>query len=365
MSELAKIIDQTEARFNQIAPTGLDYNCEKGFAVQLLKNNSWLANVAHQSPQSLQQAITNVAAIGLSLNPAKKQAYLITRKIKVKNDRGQDEYHQRIFLEPSYMGLCDLATLSGCVEWVQANVVYQNDQYMNNGPGERPTHTYNAFAKPEDRGPFVGVYCVAKTSSGGDYLTTELDKHRVESIRDRSEAWKSKKAGPWKTDFEEMAKKSVIRNAFKTWPKAAKSEQLSEAIQMSNDNEGFEPILTAPEISSYHNDQKKYFDSLITNNDALGMYVFAASIEEGTLASLMGSFEKDKVKYKNLVSQLTKNGKETFTDIQISFEDALNGDDSALLAETLEDLSQECITLLEEKLSPEHAHIYREMKGAA
>ena len=140
MSEIAKVIDATQERFKKIAPASVNYDSEKGFAIQLLKNNSFLNQVAQNNPTSLQQALTNVAAIGLSLNPAKKQAYLITRNIKTQDDR----FEQRVFLEPSYMGLCDLATQSGCIEWVQAYIVKEKDSYLNKGPGSKPDLRFSA-----------------------------------------------------------------------------------------------------------------------------------------------------------------------------------------------------------------------------
>ncbi len=212
---IAEVIEIAGERFKQIAPVHMKYESEKGFAIQILKNNDYLMSIAQASPTSLQQAITNVAAIGLSLNPAEKQAYLITRTIKTKDANGKDKWEKRIFLEPSYVGLCKLATDSGSIEWVHAAAVHENDTFINNGPGEKPLHQYQAF---KDRGPMVGVFCTAKTSKG-DYLTTDMDMAQIESVRDRSEAWKANKSGPWATDFKEMARKTVVRNAFKMWPR--------------------------------------------------------------------------------------------------------------------------------------------------
>jgi recombination protein RecT len=242
---IVEAINGTEERFHAIAPAAIRFEAEKGFAVQLLKNNEYLMSVAQNHPQSLQQALTNVAAIGLSLNPAEKQAYLITRTVSV-NVNGQKKYQTRIFLEPSYMGLIKLATDSGSIKWVQALPVYSNDEFTFMGVGVKPEHKFNPFAKPDDRGEFIGVYCVAKTSDG-DFLPTMMSAEQVHSIRDRSESWKAYKAGkaksggPWESDFIEQAKKTVIRNAFKTWPRSDLN-RMAHAVDLSNINEGFEPI---------------------------------------------------------------------------------------------------------------------------
>lgn len=359
MSEIATVIDATQERFKKIAPASVNYESEKGFAIQLLRNNTFLGQVAKNNPASLQQALTNVAAIGLSLNPAKKQAYLITRNIKVGN-----KYEQRVFLEPSYMGLCDLATQSGCIEWVQAYVVRDKDNYLNKGPGEKPEHTYNSFG---DRGAIVGVYCVAKTS-GGDYLVSEMDKAKIDSVMERSESIKSARKkgkqpyGPWVTDYEEMAKKTVIRNAFKTWPKAKELERLEQAVHISNDNEGFEPILTAPDLGGFTTELKSYFDQLIEQSKAIEMYVLRETEKESVFTDLYHSFKDGvKGKYQRAVESLLKSGAAQFDDCLFQVAEGLQLNDDVAVQEALEGLSDETLQLIKGRLSAEHRQMFEEV----
>jgi len=342
----AQVISMTEERFKKVAPANMQWEAEFGYAVQLMTNNGYLATVAKENPQSLQQAMTNVAAIGLSLNPAKKQAYLIPRNVK----EGK-QWVSKIFLEPSYMGMCDIATASGMIEWVQSNYVYSNDTFVDNGPGLRPTHTYNAFDSEEKRGEFVGVYCVAKTK--GDYLTSIMPAEEVYSIRGRSEAYKSfieKKrgnGGPWVTDFKEQAKKSVVRRAFKMWPKTHEMERMEQAVHISNENEGFTPIINNPEIRDYTADQKAFFDQLITNNDAIGMELFMSSLPEGVQISLYNSFEKgSKGKYQAIMEKLQASGRQQLIDCQIALEDAEQAQDDLAAKEVLAELSQDAVNAI-------------------
>jgi len=351
MSQVAEIrydtiIDKTEADFVKMAPAHIDFRAERGFALQHLQNNSYLLKVAESNPVSLAQAIKNVAAIGLSLNPAKKQAYLIPRSVKIGND-----YVNKVFLEPSYMGLCDLATGLGTIAWIQARCVYAKDTFIDNGPGLLPTHTYDAFAKKEARGEFVGVYCVAKTKDG-DYLTTIMNAEDILKIRDKSESYKKSKSGPWVDHFEEQAKKTVVRNASKMWPKGEHMERLEQAIHLSNENEGFEPILTSPSLSQFTVEQKKYFDNLITKNDAIGMYCFMQTLDEGVKISLYNSFEKGTIgKYKQIVSKLETSGHSQFTDVLAAIETSAETGDDMAVKELLSDLSQEAIDYLKQRVT--------------
>jgi recombination protein RecT len=180
--------------------------------------------------------VTNIAAIGISLNPAKKQAYLVPRD-------------GRICLDISYIGLMDLAMATGSLKWAQAALVHEQDAFALNGFDKPPTHNFNPFAK--DRGEVIGVYVVVKTADN-EYLTTAMSIDEVNAIRDRSSAWKAwiekKKTCPWVTDPGEMAKKTCVKRAYKFWPK---TERLEEAIHYLNTdgNEGlpFENKHSEPE----------------------------------------------------------------------------------------------------------------------
>lgn len=197
----------------------ISFEKEAGFAIQVLQQSDYALGVAMKNRQSVVNAVTNVAAIGISLNPARRQAYLVPRD-------------GRICLDISYMGLIDLAVATGSIKWAQANLVHANDNFALNGFDAPPTHVFNPFSK--DRGEIVGAYVVAKTDEG-DYLTTTMSREDIDSIMNRSQSVKSGKSSPWKTDYGEMAKKTVVKRAYKYWPK---NDRLNEAIHHLNTDGG-------------------------------------------------------------------------------------------------------------------------------
>jgi recombination protein RecT len=197
----------------------INFEREAGFAIQAIARNDYTLRIAGQARQSVIDAVTNVAAIGISLNPAKKQAYLVPRD-------------GRICLDISYMGLMDLAMATGSIKWAQAALVHENDEFTLNGFDRPPSHNYSPFST--NRGPIVGVYVVVKTADG-EYLTHPMDIASAYAIRDRSEAWKKSKSGPWKTDEGEMIKKTCVKQAYKYWPK---TERLEQAIHHLNTDGG-------------------------------------------------------------------------------------------------------------------------------
>lgn len=225
LSTVENDIFACEQRFNAVNAYKLNFKREASFALQLLKANNFLLDTAIKNPDSLESAISNLAAIGISLNPATKEAYLVPRK-------------NQVCLDISAIGLIKLATDSGSIRWAQARIVHEKDEYENKGINKEPIHGYKTFG---DRGKVVGVYVVARTSDG-DFLTEEMSLEDCYKIRDRSEAWKAYKAGktsscPWATDEGEMMKKTVIKRASKLWPK---SERLDTAVQVLNEHEGID-----------------------------------------------------------------------------------------------------------------------------
>lgn len=189
---------------------------ESQFAIQAFQKNDFLAKTAMANPTSAQNAIINVAAIGITLNPAAKLAYLVPR------DGG-------VHLDISYMGLLHLAQVSGAIQWGQCRLVHANDTYESNGLDKAPTHKYNAFG---ERGPVVGGYCTVKTQQG-DYLTDEMSLAEIKQVENTSKA----KNGPWKNWWEEMARKTIVKRAAKYWPRV---ERVDNAIHHLNDDEGIE-----------------------------------------------------------------------------------------------------------------------------
>ncbi len=222
----ADIYGARDAFASVLTDRSLNFEREAEFAIQTIAANDYSTKLALSNRQSVVNAVTNIAAIGISLNPAKKQAYLVPRDGK-------------ICLDISYIGLMDLAMNTGAIRWAQSELVYSGDNFALNGFDKPPTHSFNPFSK--DRGEVIGVYVVVKTADG-DYLTETMSMDEVNAIRDRSSAWKAwlskQKSCPWVTDPGEMAKKTCVKRAYKFWPK---TDRLEEAIHYLN-TEGSEGL---------------------------------------------------------------------------------------------------------------------------
>lgn len=356
-------IASTQQVFQETAPASLKFKAEAGFAVQLIDGSKQLKKACYENPESLRRAVINVAAIGLSLNPAEKLAYLIPR-----NERIGGEFVTKVCLEPSYIGLCRLATNTGSIVWIQARAVYENDEFFLGEIGERPCHK---FDPRKERGEFSGAYCVAKTYDG-DYLTNWMEAKRIYSIRDRSEGYRAFKAEkikstPWVTDFVEMALKSVVRNSFKMWPRSDRNEveeRLAMAVSLSNENEGFEALESAPDLERATAGDKKEFDRLITEGDPFDMYVFMMGLNERVRNDLYHSFPTGKKgEYRKIVDNLLADGFTKFTETFEAMEEAAQKGDDLGFQERLDEISDKAVDLmLERNASSEFVILLRDAR---
>lgn len=229
-NELVTIIESMQPSFEKVNTEKLPFHKETEFALQIIEKSDFLTKVALGNKQSFRNAIVNVAAVGLSLNPALKLAYLVPRKV---------DGAYAICLDISYMGLARLLTDSGAVRLIRAEVVYEKDHFEYQGPFTLPVFKPDCWA--DERGSKKGVWAAIKTLDG-DYSVGFMSLKEVYKIRDRcSESYKAHvkegKTTPWVTDEDEMIKKTIIKRDYKLWPK---TERLAKAIEVLNIHEGID-----------------------------------------------------------------------------------------------------------------------------
>lgn len=200
--------------------------------VTFAKEVSFAAQLVRASPQ-LQQAdanstltaVMNVAQIGLSLNPAKKEAYLLPRW----NNRKRCV---ETCLEPSYQGLVKLATNTGSVKTIYCHVVYEGDEFeVSLGTSTEIKHKPKFSSKN-----ITHVYSVSVLHDGTKQIEV-MTYSDISEIKERSESYKAYKAGKisscvWTTDEGEMCRKTVIRRAVKYLPKTDMWDKLQKAIEL-------------------------------------------------------------------------------------------------------------------------------------
>lgn len=157
------------------------------------------------SQMSFLGALMNAAQLGLEPNTPLGQAYLIPFK-----NKGNLECQFQI----GYKGLIDMVYRNENIQTVQAQCVYENDEFEYE-LGLEP----KLIHKPAltDRGSLILVYALWKSKNGG-YGFEVMSKENIDAhARKFSQSFGSSYS-PWKTNYEEMAKKTVIKKCLKYAP---------------------------------------------------------------------------------------------------------------------------------------------------
>jgi len=120
--ELSKAYEPAIAKMQEAGLDIVKIKREISFALQLLNKNQRLQECSANSKMA---AIVNIANIGLTLNPAAKEAYLLPRWSSVTKEN-------ECCLEPSYIGLVKLLTDAGSIKNILCNLVNAfNDRFAH------------------------------------------------------------------------------------------------------------------------------------------------------------------------------------------------------------------------------------------
>lgn len=121
-------------------------------------------------------------------------------------------YGRECQFQIGYKGMIELLRRSGQLKDIYAYSVYENDEFeMTYGLDRDLKHKPNL----QDRGNFIGCYCVAVLKDDArafEYMTKEeIEAHGKKFSKTYGN-------GPWKTDFEAMAHKTVVKKMLKWLP---------------------------------------------------------------------------------------------------------------------------------------------------
>lgn len=201
---------------------------EISFAIQSINKSAQLQKC---SRESLMQAVLNISNVGLTLNPAAKEAYLIPRYSSLTRS-------MEASLDPSYIGLVKLLTDTGSVKSMVCQIVYGGDHFELDLANNLNPVIHKPELSSNRRGQILGVYALA-TLSDNTRQVEWMDLSEVEDIRGRSETYKAFIAGriqscTWASDFGEMMRKTVIKRIYKYLPRSEKAALLDHAIDLDN-----------------------------------------------------------------------------------------------------------------------------------
>lgn len=189
----------TKAYSNQIAKALPSVLTPERFSRMVLTAITKTPKLANCKPESFIGSMLTAAQLGLEPNTPLGQAYLIP-------------YGNECQFQIGYKGMIDLAYRSGEFQCIMSEIVYENDEF---------TFEYglnaNLVHKPcmGERGGMKWAYAMYKLKDGGySFVVKSID----DIIKHGKKYSKTYNNGPWQTAFEEMAKKTVIKQLLKYAP---------------------------------------------------------------------------------------------------------------------------------------------------
>jgi recombination protein RecT len=280
IADLGKVLASKFDQIKSVVASTVTPQKMARIALNELRLNDYLAKVAMSNPDSFINAVVQASHLGLEIGGALGQCYLVPYKSEVKAIVG-------------YRGLLTLARRSGFITSIKAEMVYENDTFdLELGIETKVVH------KPlltGDRGKPKLVYMVAHFTDGG-YHFEWMSIGEVDKIRARSP---SGKAGPWVTDYEQMALKTVIRRGWKYLPMSIemmRTEQI-EAAQDAGQKVSFVVEGDAVEISTGKNESpdsdsiKTMISNATTEADMQFIKEIIAGLDEPAQTEMMAIFQ--------------------------------------------------------------------------
>jgi len=203
--QIRKDLAIMEKEFAKALAQGFD---PERFARIALSSISSNVNLLQADRATLFSSLMTAAQLNLELDPAMGHAALVPYWDK-------HTKRNKVQLQIMYKGLVELARRSGKVLRVEARIAYAGEidaKLFHIYAGTEPRIEHTPMLAGKKGAPAV-YYAVAFFEDGGfqfDWMTRE----EVEGIKQRAKS----QTGPWSTDYEEMAKKTVVKRLCKLLP---------------------------------------------------------------------------------------------------------------------------------------------------
>ena len=202
---IADLIKTLEPEIRRALPSVISTERFTRMALSALNNNPQLAEC---TPMSFLAALMNAAQLGLEPNTPLGQAYLIPYK-----NKGRLECQFQL----GFKGMIDLIYRNENVQTIQAHCVHENDEFMYAFGLNPKLEHIPAVDETGSRGEVTHVYALYKLVNGGygfEVMSkTDIDRHAEKYSKSFASDF-----SPWRTDYESMAKKTVIKRLLKYAP---------------------------------------------------------------------------------------------------------------------------------------------------
>lgn len=174
----------------------------------LVSNDSYLAD---SDPMSIMSGALTAATLNLGLDKNLGYAYLVPFNQKNKQTQKWEKKAQFIL---GYKGYIQLAQRSGKYKALNVIEVYEGEMKSWNRLTEEFEFDPNGRISDEVIG-YVGYFELLNGFRKTVYWTKqEIETHRISNSKDKD---KTRLSGVWASDYNAMARKTVLRNLLSKW----------------------------------------------------------------------------------------------------------------------------------------------------
>lgn len=166
------------------------------------------------NPLSICSAVKESITLGLDISGSFKQASLIP-------------YGKECKLDIQYQGLLDITRRSGLYKTIYAERIKEYDTFemFNDEHGQHFEHK-----KSLGDSPVIGYYATATLKDGSLYMAT-YTKQEIDDLEKKTRKG-SKMTPAWANFYDEMAKKTVMKNLLKWIPRTS---DINRAVTIENE----------------------------------------------------------------------------------------------------------------------------------
>ena len=195
--------------------------------LSVVTNNNLLAKATNES---IMTSAMKAAVLNLPIEPSLGYAYIVP-------------YKNQAQFQIGYKGLIQLAQRSGQVTRLNAGEVYES-QYKGFNPLTEDLEV-DMYAAPKENEKVVGYFAFMRLANGFE-KTVFWTKERVQAHGKKYSQSFSSKYSPWQSDFDAMARKTVLKHMLLTY--APLSTELQEAIVADNEDSKISEVKETKDI---------------------------------------------------------------------------------------------------------------------
>lgn len=212
------------AKFERCLPKDMTTERFLETATISLAGDPKMIQAVNDCPETVISGLLRCAQAGFEPNSPSGEVFLVPYLTKNKHT-GLKE--MRVNFQYGYRGVITLCFRAGFIDLVQAHTIYAKDEW-DYELGLTPKLVHRPY-RGGNRGEPVAYYCTYTTNrnrTGADLMFVEEVREHARRFAKSFDAATGSFYGPWKTDFNAMAKKTVILKALNYVPKSAEISRL-------------------------------------------------------------------------------------------------------------------------------------------